>query len=52
MLSVVDGSLAPVPWEDLDPAMFHKIQRERSGYTLDVLKNHLPPQINYDLETP
>ena len=39
MLSVVDGGLAPVPWEDLDPAMLQKIQRESSGYTLDVLKN-------------
>ena len=27
MLSMVDGSLAPVPWEDLDPAMVQKIQR-------------------------
>ena len=25
MLSVVDGGLAPVPWEDLDPAMVHEI---------------------------
>ena len=36
MLSVVDGSLAPVLWEDLDPAS--------SGYTLDVLKDRLRPQ--------
>ena len=28
MLSVVDGSLAPVPWEDLDPAMVQEIQCE------------------------
>ena len=41
MLSVLDGSLAPVPWEDLDPAMVQEIQRESSGYTLDVLKNQL-----------
>ena len=41
MLSVVDGSLAPVPWEDLDFAMVQKNQRESSGFTLDVLKNHL-----------
>ena len=41
MLSVVDGSPAPVPWEDLDPAMVQEIQRESSGFTLDVLKNHL-----------
>ena len=44
MLSVVDGSLAPVPWEDLEPAMVQEIQHESSGYTLDVLKNKLPPQ--------
>ena len=44
MLSVVDGSLAPVPWEDLDPAMVQEIQRESSGFTLDVLKNHLRPR--------
>ena len=43
MLSVVDGSLAPVPWEDLDPAIVHEIQRESSGYILDVLKNQLRP---------
>ena len=41
MLSVVDGSLAPVPWKRLDPAMVQEIQRESSGYTLDVLKTQL-----------
>ena len=44
MLSVVDGSLAPVPWEDLDPAMVQEIERESSGFTLDVLKYQLQPQ--------
>ena len=44
MLSVVDGSLAPVPWENLDPAMVQEIQRESSGFILDVLKNHLRPR--------
>ena len=44
MLSVVDGSLAPVPWEDLDSAMVHEMQRESSGFTLNVLKNHLRPR--------
>ena len=44
MLSVVDGSLAPVPWEDLDSAMAQDIQRESSGFTLDVLKKHLQPR--------
>ena len=44
MLSVVDGSLAPVPWEDLDSAMVQEIKRESSGFTLEVLKNHLRPR--------
>ena len=44
MLSAEDGSLAPVPWEDLHPAMVQGIQRESSGYTLDVLKNQLRPR--------
>ena len=44
MLSLVDGGLAPVPSEDLDPAMVQEIQRESSGYTLDVLKNQLRPR--------
>ena len=39
MLSVVDGGLAPVPWEDLDPVMVQEIQRESRDYTVDVLKN-------------
>ena len=37
MLSVVDRSLAPVPWEDLDPAMVQETQRDSSAYSLDVL---------------
>ena len=44
MLSVVDGSLAPVSWEDLDPAKVQEIQRESSGYTLNVPKNQLRPR--------
>ena len=44
MLSVVDGGLAPVPWEDLDPAMVQEIQCKSSGFTLDVLKNELRPR--------
>ena len=43
MLSLVDPGLAPVPWEGLDPPMVQKIQRESSGYTLNVLKNQLRP---------
>ena len=41
---MTDGDLAPVPWQDLDPAMVREIQRERSGFTLDVLKNQLRPR--------
>ena len=44
MLSVVDGSVAPIAWEVLDPAMVQEIQRESSGYTLHVLKNQLRPR--------
>ena len=44
MLSVVNRSLARVPWEDLDPAMVEEIQRESTRYTVDVLKNNLRPQ--------
>ena len=44
ILSVLDRSLAPVPWEDLDPAMVEEIQRESRGFTLDVLKNQLRPR--------
>ena len=44
MLSVVDGRLTPVPWEDLDPAMVQEIQRDSDGYTLSVLKDGLRPQ--------
>ena len=43
MLSVVDGGLAPVSWEDLDPAKVEESQRETSSYTLDVLKDRLRP---------
>ena len=43
MLSVVDGSLAPVPWKNQNRAMVQEIQRQSSGYTLDVVKNQLRP---------
>ena len=49
MLSVVDGRLDPVPWEDLHLALVQEIQRASSGYTLDVLKNQLQPRD--DVET-
>ena len=41
---LVDGGLAPAAWEDLDPALIKEIQRESSGYTLDVLKNQRWPR--------
>ena len=44
MLSLVDGGLASVPWEGLDPALVQEIQRETSCYTLDVLKNQPWPR--------
>ena len=28
MLSVVDGGLTSIPWEDLDPTLVEAIQRE------------------------
>ena len=43
MLSVVDRILAPVSSEDLDPALVREIQFERSGYTLDILKDRPRP---------
>ena len=43
MLSVVDGSLAPVPWEELKSVMVQEILRESSGLTLDVRKSQLRP---------
>ena len=44
MPSVVDGGLAAVPWEDLDPALVQEVQRESSDYTLEVLKDRLRPR--------
>ena len=44
MLSVVDGGLAPVPWEDLNPAMVQEVQPESSGSTLHFLKDGLRPR--------
>ena len=39
MLSVVDGSLALVPWEHLHPAMVQEIQRESSSTKRKRYKN-------------
>ena len=37
----MDGTLAPVSSEDLDPPLVQEVQRESSSYTLDVLKDRL-----------
>ena len=44
MLSVVDGSLASIRWEDLDPTLVQTIERESDGLALDDLKDQLRPQ--------
>ena len=44
MLSVVDGGLTSIPWEDLDPTLLQAIQRESDGLALGDLKDRLPPQ--------
>ena len=44
MLSVVDGGLTSIPWEDLDPTLVQAIQRESDGLALVDLKDRLRPQ--------
>ena len=44
MLSVVDGSLTSIPWEDLESALVQAIQRESDGLTLGDLKDRLRPR--------
>ena len=44
MLSVVDGGLTFIPWEDLDSTLVQDIQRESDGRTLGDLKDRLRPQ--------
>ena len=44
MLSVVDGGLTSIPWEDLDSTLVQAIQRESDGLTLGDLKDQLRPQ--------
>ena len=44
MLSVVDGGLTSIPWEDLDSTLVQAIQRESDGLTLGDLKDGLRPQ--------
>ena len=44
MLSVVDGALAPVPWEELDSKILREIQNESKDMTLeDLTKMRQPP---------
>ena len=44
MLSVVDGGLTSIPWEDLDSTLVQAIQRESNGLTLGDQKDRLRPQ--------
>ena len=44
MLSVVDGGLTFICWEDLDPTLVQAIQRERDRLALGDLKDRLRPQ--------
>ena len=44
MLSVMDGGLTSIPWEDLDSTPLQAIQRESDGLTLGDLKDRLRPQ--------
>ena len=44
MLSVVDGGLTSIPWEDLHRTLVQTIQRESDGLTLGELKDRLRPQ--------
>ena len=44
MLSVVDGCLTSISWEDLDSTLVQAIQLESDGLTLGGLKDRLRPQ--------
>ena len=44
MLSVVDGGLTSIPWEDLDSTLVQALQRECDGLTLGDLKDRLRTQ--------
>ena len=41
ILSVVDGSLTSIAWEDLESALVQTIQRESDGLALGDLKDRL-----------
>ena len=44
MLSVVDGGLTSIPWEDLDSTLVQAIQRESDGLPLGDSGDRLRPQ--------
>ena len=44
MLSVVDGGLTSIPWEDLNSTLVQAIQGESDGLTLGDLKDRLRPE--------
>ena len=44
MLSVVDGGLTSIPWEDLESTLVQAIQLQSDGIALGDLKDRLPPQ--------
>ena len=49
MLSVADGGLNSIPWEDVNSASVQVIQQESDGLTLGDLKDRLRPR--YAIET-
>ena len=44
MLSVVDGGLTSISWEDLDSTLVQAIKQESDGLALGDLNNRLRPQ--------
>ena len=44
MLTVVDGGLTSIAWEDLDPTLVQAMQRESDGLALGNVKHQLRPQ--------
>ena len=48
MLSVVDGSLTSIPWEDLDSTLVQTIGRESNGLALEDLKDRLRPRDTFE----
>ena len=44
MLSMVDGALTSIPWEDLDSTLVQAIQQESDGLTLGDLTDRVRPE--------